>query len=103
VKNLTGLGKVETLSVHRDDRPDQANAEDSAPAEINLQLHNQRDIVGDNSGWGTTLRQTFGAGADALFASVRMIGVIVAFVAPWLFTLALLAWVGRRIYVWKRR
>jgi preprotein translocase subunit SecF len=59
--------------------------------------------VGDNSGWGTTLRQTFGAGADALFASVRMIGVIVAFVAPWLFTLALLAWVGRRIYVWKRR
>ena len=103
VKNLTGLGKVETLSVHRDDRPDQAAAEDSAPAEINLQLHNQRDIVGNNSGWGTTLRQTFGAGADALFASVRMIGVIVAFVAPWLFTLALLAWVGRRIYVWKRR
>ena len=101
VESLKKLGKVESLSVRRDDRPDQTRADDTAPVEISLQLHNQRDIVADNSGLFATLRQTFGEGAGALFGSVRVIGVVIAFLAPWVFTLVLLAWAGRRIYIWK--
>jgi len=102
VESVKALGKVESLSVRRDDRPDQTVADDTAPAEISLQLHNQRDIVADNSGLWATLRQTFGDGAAALFGSVRVIGVVIAFLAPWVFTLVLLAWIGRRIYVWRK-
>ena len=103
LENLKKLGKVESLSVRRDDRPDQTVTDDAAPAEISLQLHNQRDIVTDNGGLWATLRQTFEDGATALFGSVRLIGVIVAFTAPWIFTLVLLAWAGRRIYVWRTK
>jgi hypothetical protein len=103
VESVKRLGKVESLSVHRDDRPDQTQADETAPAEITLQLHNQRDLVADDSGLWPTLRQTFGDGAAALFGSVRVIGVTMAFLAPWVFTLLLLAWGGRRIYVWRRR
>ncbi len=103
VESVKKLGKVESLSVRRDDRPDQTRADDTAPAEISLQLHNQRDIVADNSGLWATLRQTFAEGAAALFGSVRVIGVVIAFLAPWVFTLVLFAWVGRRIYVWRKK
>jgi glycine cleavage system regulatory protein len=102
VASLNQLGKVESLTVHRDDRPDQTQGDDSAPAEIRLSLHNQRDIVAPNDGLFATLRQTFGEGAGALFTSVRVIGVLLAFVTPWVFTLAVLAWIGRRIYVWRK-
>ena len=102
LESVKGLGKVESLTVQRQDRPDQTITDDTAPAEITLQLHNQRDIVAEDTGLWATLRQTFGEGAAALFGSIRVIGVLIAFVAPWLFTLALLAWVGRRIYVWRK-
>lgn len=103
VESLKKLGKVESLTVQRDDRPDQTRGDDSAPAEISLHLHNQGDIVADNSGLWATLRQTFGEGVGALFSSVRMIGVMVAFLAPWVFVLALAAWVGRRIYIARKK
>jgi len=103
VESVKKLGKVESLSVRRDDRPDQTRTDETAPAEISLQLHNQRDIVADNGGLWATLRQTFGEGAAALFGSVRVIGVVIAFLAPWVVTLVLLAWVGRRIYIWRKK
>jgi hypothetical protein len=103
LESLKQLGKVESLSVRRDDRPDQTVADNTAPAEISLQLHNQGEIVPDNNGLWATLRQTFGDGATALFGSVRVIGVVIAFLVPWVFTLVLLAWVGRRIYVGRRK
>jgi hypothetical protein len=103
VESVKALGKVESLSVHRDDRPDQTVTDDTAPAEISLQLHNQGEIVPDDSGLWATLRQTFGDGAGALFTSVRVIGVVIAFLTPWVFTLVLLAWVGRRIYIWRKK
>ena len=102
VENLKKLGKVESLTVHREDRPDQARADETAPAEINLRMHSQSDIVTDDNGLWATLRQTFGEGAGALFGSVRTIGVMAAFLAPWVFALVLLAWTGRRIYVWRK-
>ena len=89
--------------MHRDDRPDQSHTDATAPAEISLQMHNQGEIVPDDSGLWATLRQTFGEGAGALFGSVRVIGVVIAFLVPWVFTLVLLAWVGRRIYIWRKR
>ena len=67
VESLKKLGKVESLTVRREDRPDQTRTDDTTPVEISLQLHNQRDIVADNSGLWATLRQTFGEGAGALF------------------------------------
>jgi hypothetical protein len=101
--SVKALGKVESLTVRRDDRPDQTRTDDTAPAEISLQLHNQHDLVPDNTGLWATLRETFGRGAAALFSSVEVIGVIVAFTVPWVFTLGLLAWAGRRIYIWRTR
>jgi hypothetical protein len=103
VETLGKLGKVESLTVRRDDRPDQTLTDDTAPVEISLQLHNQGEIVPDNNGMWATLRHTFGDGAAALFGSVRVIGVVIAFLVPWVFTLVLLAWIGRRIYLWRKR
>lgn len=103
VESLKKLGRVESLSVHREDRPDQARTDDGAPAEINLQLHNEGQIVADDNGLWATLRRTFGEGAEALMGSVRTIGVLVAFLAPWVIVLGLLAWVGRRIYVARKK
>jgi hypothetical protein len=102
VESLKKLGKVEALTVQREDRPDQVRGDESAPVEINLHLHNQGNIVADENGLWVTLRRTFGDGAGALFGSVRIIGVIAAFLAPWVFVLLLAAWTGRRIYVWRR-
>jgi hypothetical protein len=31
-----------------------------------------------------------------------VIGVVLAFLAPWVVTLILLAWIGRRVYVWRK-
>ena len=101
--NVKKLGQVESLSVQRTDRPDQTQADDSAPVEIDLQLHNQRNIVAANDGLWPTLRETFGEGASALFGSVKVIGVIIAFSIPWLITALVIAWIARRIYVWRKR
>lgn len=103
VESLKKLGKVESLSVQRQDRPDQTRTDDTAPAEISLQLHNQADLVAEDEGLWATLRKTFGEGVSALFTSVRVIGVLVAFLAPWVVTLVLVAWVGRRIYLWRKK
>jgi anti-sigma factor RsiW len=103
LETLKRAGKVESLSVQRDDCPDQTRLDDTAPAEITLQLHNQRALVADDNGLFATLRQTFGDGAGALFGSVRVIGVLLAFLAPWVVTLLLIAWIARRIYVWRKK
>ena len=59
--------------------------------------------MADNDGLWATLRKTFGEGLSALFGSIRVIGVVIAFLVPWVFTLVLLAWIGRRIYVWRKK
>jgi len=103
VENLKQLGKVESLTVRRDDRPDQTHTDDSAPAEISLQMHNQGNIVTDDNGLWATLRETFGEGMAALLGSVKVIGVLLAFLTPWVVTIAILAWIGRRIYIWRKK
>lgn len=45
----------------------------------------------------TTLRKTLGQAVASLMWSVRMIGVALAFIAPWGVVLALLIWIVRKI------
>lgn len=100
---LKGLGKVELLTIHRDDQPGAVPADEDAPADISLHLHNEAAIIADDSGLWPTLRRTFGDGITAFLGSMQTIGVLVAFVLPWLVALAVVAWIGRRVYVMRKR
>ena len=90
------LGKVKDVSVQRDDRRGAIN-EATAPADINIQVHSQPNIVSDESGLFATIRHTLAQGASALMWSLRMIGVAIAFFAPWILAIVLFAWVVKRI------
>ena len=94
---LNGLGKVENVSVRRDDRPNSQVDEASSPADVTIQVYSQGNIVSEETGIWVTLRRTIGQGAAALMWSVRMIGVAVAFLAPWALILAAVGWVVRRV------
>jgi hypothetical protein len=94
---LNGLGKVENVSVRRDDRPNSQTDEASAPADVSIQVYSQGNLVSADTGIWATLRRTIGQGAAALMWSVRMIGVAVAFLAPWALILAAVGWVARRV------
>jgi Domain of unknown function (DUF4349) len=94
---LNDLGKVENVSVRRDDRPNSQTDETSAPADVSIQVYSQGNIVSEETGLWATLRRTIGQGAAALMWSVRMIGVAVAFLAPWALILVAVGWVARRV------
>jgi hypothetical protein len=94
---LNGLGKVENVSVHREDRPNSQMDEASAPADVTIQVYSQGNIVSEETGIWATLRRTIGQGAAALMWSVRMIGVAIAFLAPWALILGAVSWVARRV------
>jgi Domain of unknown function (DUF4349)/Putative zinc-finger len=97
MQSLNELGKVEDVTVHRDDRPDsQANQAD-APADVTILVYSQGNIVSQETGMIATLRRTIGQGAGALMWSARMIGVAVAFLAPWVVALVGVGWVVRRV------
>jgi hypothetical protein len=81
------LGKVKDVSVQRKDRRDVIN-EETAPADINIQVYSEGNIVSDESGIIATIRRTLTQGATALMWSLRMIGVAVAFLAPWALAIA---------------
>ncbi|MEP6810657.1 MAG: hypothetical protein ABI992_10470, partial [Chthoniobacterales bacterium] len=69
----------------------------TAPADINIQVYSQPSIVSDESGLVATIRHTLMQGASALMWSLRMIGVALAFFAPWALAIALLVWIVKRI------
>ena len=97
MQSLNGLGKVENVSVRRDDRPNSQIDEANAPADVTIQVYSQGNIVSEETGIWTTLRRTIGQGAAALMWSVRMIGVAVAFLAPWALILGAVGWIARRV------
>lgn len=97
MQSLNGLGKVENVSVRRDDRPNAQGEEANAPADVSIQVYSQGNIVSEETGIWATLRRTIGQGAAALMWSVRMIGVAIAFLAPWALILGAVAWIGRRV------
>ena len=97
MQSLNALGKVENVSVRRDDRPGSEINEAEAPADISIQVYSQGNIVSEETGIIATLRRTIGQGAGALMWSARMIGVALAFLAPWVLAIAGVGWVARRI------
>jgi hypothetical protein len=97
MQSLNTLGKVEDVAVRRDDRPDSQVSQADAPADITIQVYSQGNIVSQETGIVATLRRTIGQGAAALMWSARMIGVALAFLAPWGLALVGLGWVMRRI------
>ncbi len=97
MQSLNTLGKVEDVTVHRDDRPDSQVNQADAPADITIQVYSQGNIVSQETGIVATLRRTIGQGAGALMWSARMIGVALAFLAPWVLAIVGVGWVMRRV------
>ena len=83
---VQSLGEVKNLSVHRDE-----GATDTAPADMSVTVYSQEAIVADDNGIWATVRRTMGEAFGAVMWSVRMIGVSLAFFAPWLLVLAVVA------------
>ena len=96
LSSLDQLGQVKDVSVHREDRRGVIN-EETAPADINIQVYSEGDIINDESGIIATIRRTLTQGATALMWSLRMIGVAVAFLAPWAIAIAVLVWLLKRV------
>jgi anti-sigma factor RsiW len=79
-------GAVKDLTVQRDDSGQPGTV--SARAEINAQFSTPTKLVSSNDSLLATLRRTFSQAVGALMWSLRMIGVAVAFFAPWLAAVA---------------
>jgi Domain of unknown function (DUF4349)/Putative zinc-finger len=97
MQSLDSLGKVENVSVQRQDRAGTQIDEASAPADLSIQIYSQGNIVSSQSGLFATLRNTIAQGAGALMWSLRMIGVAVAFLAPWVIAIVVIVWIAKRI------
>ena len=102
MQSLNSLGRVENVSVQRQDRADAQIDESNAPADVSIQVYSQGNIVTEESGLLATLRRTLAQSASAIMWSLRMIGVAIAFLAPWLIATVLLTWVARRVIRAKR-
>ena len=96
MQSLNALGKVENVTVSRDDRPDAQIDQANAPADVSIQVYSQGNLVSAETGIIATMRRTIGQGAGALMWSARMIGVALAFFAPWVLALVGAGWVARR-------
>jgi hypothetical protein len=97
MQSLDSLGKVEGVSVQRQDRNGAQIDEANAPADLQIQVYSQGDIVSSDTGLIATLRRTIGQSAAAIMWSLRMIGVAIAFLAPWVIAIVAVVWIVRRI------
>jgi Domain of unknown function (DUF4349)/Putative zinc-finger len=97
MQSLNSLGKVEDVSVQRQDRTGAQVDEASAPAAISIQVYSQGNIVSSETGLFATLRRTLAQSTSAIMWSFRMIGVAVAFLAPWAIALVAVIWIVKRV------
>ncbi len=97
VASFDKLGEVKDLSVQRNDQPSTTANPETAPADVSLQIYSPGKIVSDETGIAVTIRRTLGQGFAAVMWSVRMIGVALAFLAPWALALGLIIWLVTRI------
>lgn len=97
MKSLNQFGAIKDLSVQRHDKIDKNASEENAPADISIQIYSQGNIVSSDTGLFATLRNTIAQGVGALMWSLRMIGVAIAFLAPWAIALVGVIWITRRI------
>jgi Domain of unknown function (DUF4349) len=92
MQSLDSLGKVENVTVQRQDRTGTQIDEANAPADISIQVYSQGNIVSHQSGPLATLRRTLAQSAGAIMWSIRMIGVAIAFLAPWVIAIVAIVW-----------
>ena len=97
MQSLDSLGKIENVSVQRQDRIGSQTEEGNAPADVSIQVYSQGNIVSQQSAPLATLRRTLAQSAGAIMWSVRMIGVAIAFLAPWVIATVVIAWIARRV------
>jgi hypothetical protein len=97
MQSLDSLGKVENVTVQRQDRTGTQIDEANAPADISIQVYSQGNIVSYESGPLATLRRTLAQSAGAIMWSLRMIGVAIAFLAPWVIAIIAVIWIIRRV------
>ncbi|PYJ19433.1 MAG: hypothetical protein DME92_12455 [Verrucomicrobia bacterium] len=102
MQSLNSLGKVENVSVQRQDHTGTQIDEANAPVDISIQVYSQGNIVSHESGLLATLRRTVAQSAGAIMWSLRMIGVAVAFLAPWVIAIVGVIWITRRVVRAKR-
>ncbi len=103
MQSLNSLGRVEDVSVQRQDRTSGQIDEASAPADISIQVYSQGNIVSSDTGLIATLRRTLAQSAAAIMWSLRMIGVAAAFLAPWAIAIVFIVWIAKRIARVRRR
>ena len=82
--------------MQRNDQPSTTANPETAPADVSLQIYSPGKIVSDETGIAATVRRTLGQGFAAVMWSVRMIGVALAFLAPWALALGLVGWLVTR-------
>ena len=97
MQSLDSLGKVENVTVQRQDRTGTQIDEANAPADISIQVYSQGNIVSHQSGPLATLRRTLAQSAGAIMWSLRMIGVAIAFLAPWVIAIVAIVWIAKRV------
>src|SRR5437667_1653281 len=97
IQSLDSLGKVENVSIQRQDRSGGQIDEANAPADLSIQVYSQGNIVSSDTGLIATLRRTISQSAGAIMWSLRMIGVAIAFLAPWVIALVGIIWLAPRI------
>src|SRR5438034_8608923 len=97
IQSLNSLGKVENVSVQRQNRTDAQIDEANAPADVSIQVYSQGNIVAHESGPLATLRRTLAQSAGAIMWSLRMIGVAIAFLAPWVIAVVAIVWIAKRV------
>jgi len=102
MQSLDSLGRVENVSVHRQDRTGTQTDEASAPADVSVEVYSQGSIVAQQSGLLATLRRTLAQSAGAIMWSLRMIGVAIAFLAPWVVAIIAIVWITKRVIRAKR-
>jgi hypothetical protein len=103
IQSLNALGKVENVSVQRQDRTGTQTDEANAPADISIQVYSQGNIVSQQSGLFATLRRTLAQSAGAIMWSLQMIGVAIAFLAPWVIAIVVIAWIIKRLIRARRK
>jgi hypothetical protein len=103
MQSLDSLGKVENVTVQRQDRTGTQIDEGSAPADISIQVYSQGNIVSHESGPLATLRRTLAQSAGAIMWSVRMIGVAIAFLVPWVIAIVAIVWIAKRVMRARRK
>jgi hypothetical protein len=103
MESFKQLGQVKGVQVQRQDRTGKSASEENAPADISIQMYSQGNIVPANTGLFATLRNTLAQGVGALMWSLRMIGVAIAFLAPWAAALVIMIWIAKRVVRRRRK